>query len=627
MARSSQLNNVKYSYVVDGNKLLINLDVPDAQIEKTNVYVTVRDVADLNGNIMKSPLTMNVYVYRNPLRWDKLHEDVVLSYGDGVEITATIKNLSGESHHFELRDIPIWITPSITEGTIGPLDEQKVTFTISPFINIGTYNEVVSLVGENEMTETFSLNIKVKGESPDWKVSDALKNENLTMQMIARVRIDGLVANDPNDMLAVFGENQEVMGVAYLDVDNTANAYQALAYMIIYGHANQPTKLDFRFYDASTGNIYKLENVDGDVYTFERNAIVGTAEKPVVLVNSFNEVTTLDLAKGWNWVSLTAAPLGQVTVGELLYNASDWEPGDIIEIVNGKTAMKFFCVESENSRGYRWTEENKQIEINPAIMYRIYSTNSKKAYIGGFPCYYFMVSAKKGWNRIAYLSTINLPIAQAMSQYVPDASEGDVLKSQDAFSILSRDGSGNLTWKGTLRYMEKGKGYMLKRQKDNELTFAYPLYYGDNRYSGAGNVAPRRNVQATTMNIVANVAGVETLDGDTLVAYNGAERCGVAVADEEGVFYLNVGVDEDLAQNLSFCIERNNEVVAVTRSKIGYKADNVLGTPDEPTLINFAELNEFADDGNWYTLSGIKLAEKPQQSGIYIHNGKAQFIK
>ena len=68
-------------------------------------------------------------------------------------------------------------------------------------------------------------------------------------------------------------------------------------------------------------------------------------------------------------------------------------------------------------------------------------------------------------------------------------------------------------------------------------------------------------------------------------------------------------------------------MVAVTRSKIGYKADAVLGSPDEPTLIDFADVNEFADDGNWYTLSGIKLAEKPQQSGIYIHNGKAQFIK
>lgn len=627
MARSSQLDNIKYSYVADGNKLLINLDVPDTQIEKTNVFVTVRDVADLNGNVMKSPLTMNVYVYRNPLRWDKKHESLTVAYNYGGVIEATIKNLSGESQPFELKDLPIWIIPSMTQGVIAPLDEQKISFTVSPFTNVGSYDEMVSLVGENGMTESLALNVRVMGEAPDWRVSYDLKNENQTMQMVARVKIDGIIAHDRNDILVAFGEDQEVLGVANIDVDETANAYEALAYMIIYGHANRSTKLSFGFYDASNGKIYKLEPEDGKTYTFERNAVVGTAENPVVLSNTYDEVTTLDLACGWNWVSFTAAPLGPTTIGELLYGASEWKPGDIVEIIHGKTALKFFCEPSSGSRRYRWTEEDKVVEINPSLMYRIYSIDNKKAFIGGLPCYFTPVTVKKGWNRIAYLSTINLPIAQAMSGYVTDASEGDVLKSQDAFSILSRDGSGNLIWKGSLRYMETGKGYMLKRTKDSEHTYSYPLYYGDNRYSGVSNVAPRHNVQATTMNIVANVVGVETLEGDTLVAYNGAERCGVATADEEGAFYLNVGVDEDLAQNLSFCIERNNEVVAVTRSKIGYKADAVLGSPDEPTLIDFADLDEFADDGNWYTLSGIKLAEKPQQSGIYIHNGKAQFIK
>ena len=81
----------------------------------------------------------------------------------------------------------------------------------------------------------------------------------------------------------------------------------------------------------------------------------------------------------------------------------------------------------------------------------------------GFGSAAMKVKAKKGWSRIAYLSVINLPVAQAMSEYLPYASKGDVLKSQDAFSILSPDGAGNLVWKGTLKYMETGKGYMLKR--------------------------------------------------------------------------------------------------------------------------------------------------------------------
>ena len=627
MARSSQLDNIKYSYASDGNKLLINLDVPDAQLEKTNVYVTVHDVADLNGNLMKSPLTMDVFVYRNPLRWNVQHVSKTIAYGEGYTFTATVQNLSGKKKYFELKDLPIWISASVSEGVIAALDEEEITFTVSPYINIGNYNELISLVGDNDMSESLTVKLTVRGEEPSWAVSDELRKEGIMMQLIARVEIDKVVADDPEDVLAVFGEDGEAMGVAHIDVDNTANAHEPLAFIIIYGHANSETPLEFRFYDASTGEIYRLEPADGQTYTFDRNAIVGTDQDPVVLCNTYNEMATIDLNKGWNWVSFNVAPMQPVTVGDLLYGAAPWSPEDVMEIVDGKTALKFFCVESENSRGYRWTEENKTVEINPAIMYRIYSTDKKKAYFGGEPCFSMKVKAKKGWSRIAYLSVINLPVAQAMSEYLPYASKGDVLKSQDAFSILSPDGAGNLVWKGTLKYMETGKGYMLKRLGDGEVSFAYPLYYNDSRYRETGYAAPRHNIHATTMNIVAEVAGVETFPGDTLTAYNGAERCGTAVADEEGMFYLNLGVDEDLAQDLTFCIERGGEVVAVTRSKIGYKADNVLGTPEQPTRIDFASVDEFADDGGWYSLSGIKLNGKPQEQGVYIHNGKAVFVK
>ncbi len=627
MARSSQLDNIKYSYASDGNKLLINLDVPDAQIEKTNVYLTVHDVADLNGNLMKSPLTMDVFVYRNPLRWNVQHVSETIAYGEGYTFTATVQNLSGKKKHFELKDLPIWISASVTEGIIAALDEEEITFTVSPYINIGHYNELISLVGDNDMAENLTVKLTVRGEQPEWSVSEDLKREGFMMQMIARVEIDKVVADDSEDVLAVFGEDGEVMGVAHIDVNNTANAHEALAFIIIYGHPNTTPPLQFRFFDASTGEIYRLEPADGQTYNFERNAIFGTDVDPVVLCNTFNEMATIDLNPGWNWLSFNVAPPRPISVGDMLYGAANWNPEDIIEIVDGQTALKFFCVESENSRGYRWTEEDKMVDINPTLMYRFYSVGKKKAYFGGEPCYTMKVKAKKGWNRIAYLSVINLPIAQAMSEYLAYASEGDVLKSQDAFSILSPDGSGNLVWKGTLKYMETGKGYMLRRQNDDEVNFSYPLYYSDSRYRETGYAAPRHNIHATTMNIVAEVSGVETLAGDTLVAYSGSERCGTAVDDGNGTFYLNVGVNEDLAQNLTFCIERGGEVVAVTRSKIGYKADKVLGSPGQPTRIDFTAVDEFEDDGGWYTLSGIKLNGKPQEQSVYIHNGKAVFVK
>ena len=44
-------------------------------------------------------------------------------------------------------------------------------------------------------------------------------------------------------------------------------------------------------------------------------------------------------------------------------------------------------------------------------------------------------------------------------------------------------------------------------------------------------------------------------------------------------------------------------------------------------MIDFTAVDEFADDGGWYTLSGIKLNGKPQEQGVYIHNGKTVFVK
>ena len=130
MTSTRKLDNVRFSYVANNNDLLINLDVPDFQIEKSNVYVTVRDVPDLNGNTMASPLTMNLYVYRNPLRWDVKRVNRTVDYGVGDTFTVTIQNLSGQQQSYELHDLPFWLSASKTQGTISAQDEETITFEV-----------------------------------------------------------------------------------------------------------------------------------------------------------------------------------------------------------------------------------------------------------------------------------------------------------------------------------------------------------------------------------------------------------------------------------------------------------------------------------------------------------------
>ena len=121
--------------------------------------------------------------------------------------------------------------------------------------------------------------------------------------------------------------------------------------------------------------------------------------------------------------------------------------------------------------------------------------------------------------------------------------------------------------------------------------------------------------------------GVETEAGDKLVVYSGAERMAEAVADEEQNYYLNIGSDEMNSGNLSFVIERDGETIAITGSSISYAPNKVMGTPEEPTAINFTAIDQMPNDGKWYTVSGILIGEKPSQRGVYIHNGKAVLIK
>ena len=638
MNSNAQLENLKYSYVAKDNELLIELEEPDFMVEKTNVYVTVKEIPDMQGNLMASPLTMNLYVYRNPLRWNMKKLDEEIDYGQEKSIEVKVQNLSGQTQNFDITDLPIWITASKTSGTVSALGEEIITLNVSPYINIGTYTEQITLVGYNSMSEPLPITLKVRGEEPEWAVGDKVKKMNQSMMMVARVKINGVVTHSTEDIIGVFDDDNQTLGVAHIEVDNTAYAHDVHAFLTIYGYTNddgtQPN-LNFKFFQASSGKVYNLEPEDEQIYTFKNNAIVGTADKPVILENDFNNVQWMTLKAGWNWVSFNVVPEDEnVTVGEFLNKAAGWEPGDIITSVNGTNVQQWVYHEVENTkktaaRTYKWDHEDEKIDIDATLMYRIYSSSAKTAYFEGWSTYE-AIKLRKGWNRIAYLSSINLPIAQALSGY--QANAGDVIKSQDAFAVATNI-QDHIVWKGSLQYLEKGKGYMLKRQAEDETEFYYPLYWNNSRYSGNTTAAsaPRRNASvntSTTMNIVASVAGVETEPEDVLVVYRGTEKLAEAVADEDQNYYLNIGCDTQSKERLTFTLERDDEVVATTRSLIPYEANDVQGTPDVPTEINFTPVDpSMYADGNWYTLTGIQLQSAPKQPGCYIHNGKVKSVK
>ena len=631
------LENIPYSFVAKDNELYINLDVPDYQIEKTNVMVTVKEVTDLNGNSMASPVTMDLYVYRNPLRWTDKQLTIQTQYGEEYTFKAVITNLSGRSRRFSLEGLPIWITASQYNGVVDALGELPITFTISPYINIGNFDEVIYLTGEDEMTEPLPLSIMVRGEAPNWVVDDQLLEGNISMSIIGQVSINVDVEHDKDDMLAAFNSEHRLLGVTHLDNNVTGIGSDGLAYLTVYNEDYSPIVLYFEFYDASTGIIHKVMPLDiqEDYLTFKRDTVIGTTTDPLLFGANNNVVQTIQLKKGWNWVSFNVNP-EQDKVKNLLNNATKWLVGDGLEVDKEDGSHYLITYKAvanpkdENLLEYLWDYGDSIVSIDSRLMYRFYSNNDKQAYVAGYLGEDEIV-VHKGWNRIGYISQLNLPIGTAMSIYAENGSDGDIIKSQSEFAVLSVDAFGNKQWKGTLKYLRVGEGYMLKRNADSEVSFYYPAYLSNSRYRGDANakraVPLFQNTSGTSMTVVAKADGVEVEQGDRLVAYRGNEVCGIAEADEQGMFYLNVGDVDVLKKALTFTLEREEEVLAVTtRSQMDYQSNAALGTPDEPTTISFTTADGFDTDG-WYTMTGIKLAKQPRMRGVYIHNNKKVIVE
>ena len=637
MNNSGMLANLNYSYVADKQNLLININEPETSIEKTHVYITLRDVADLQGNLLASPVVMDLFVHQSPLRWTEKRKTIKTQYGEPYDFNVTLQNVSGKSHSFELKELPIWINASETNGTIDALDEKTITLTISPYINIGDYEERITIMSEDGMTEPLPLTITVRGEEPDWTVGEELRDKNISMNIVARVIVDDDIASDPNDIVQAYGEGHKTLGVTHVNVDKTAGINEALTYLIVYSPDGQSKPLNFEYYDVSTGRIYQLEPADGQKILFKTDAIVGSTTEPVVLVNTSKEVQTLQLKKGWNWLSFYVTP-DKNTIGNLLDGSTKWTVGDALEVVSGDgRSSKLYTYTSKRQKtnqtlyDYFWDNSTDSIQIDQTIRYRFYSDNEKQAYVTGTYEAYKPVNVLPGWNRIGYVSRLNLPVGTALADYTDKGSVGDIIKSQNEFSVLTEAG-GVRTWKGTLTFMKSGQGYMLKRNANSNTSFFYPEYMDNSRYDG-GNArqytmnAPRyANTSGVSMNIIAQTLGVELEAGDRLAVYCDGTLCGMTEQTADGLFFLSVGQTEGGSGRLSFAIERGDDVIATTPVIMTYRSDSVSGSVSEPTLINFTTIDRYAD-GSWYDMQGRKLQLQPTRKGVYIYNGQKTIVE
>ena len=628
-----ELRNLNFSYVGRDHELLVGIDELDSRVNKREVYVTLYDIPDLNGNYMASPATAAVFIDRNVLRWGQKTYKATMSYNPDEDYTFSISimNNSGATHTYTIENMPRWLNTDQLQNVIEAKTEQVLTFSISKDTNVGTYDHIIYLTDENGLAEPLVLNITVEGKQTEWAVNPDRKQ--FSMNVVARVLIGDDIVTDSRDVVGAFSSTGECMGVANIDYDPLSA--EAMVYMTIFNESSRgEDNLEFKLWHYATGKTMALdpsENID-----FYANNTYGTAKAPVILKSNNLYVQTLELKKGWNWISFNVENSKFRDGMGVLLNNYLWSDGDLLVDPTNNLMLSY--------KGGQWMVNDSKAKASARVSvtnsYRIHVADDVVLEVTGNSLSQpdqRTVTVKEGWNSIGYTPMVNLPVTTALGDYEFEAQDGDVVKSQTEFAQFTEGANGKMAWKGNLKYMKPGEGYMLHRSKKGVASFKYPFINPDVPFVGVTNnstitYAPQRSHNyANTMSLTAVAEGIELKEGDKLLAMRGAEVCGEAVVDEsekteEDAPIIYMSISGEKKAPLAFAVERNGDIIATTGEVLTYEVNAVSGNANEPTSINFVPAERLPQEG-WTTLQGIRLPGRPTEKGIYIYNGRKQLIR
>ena len=623
-----EVKNLKFGFIGRGNQLLVELDEPAAKLHHRNIYVTVRDIEDKNGNTMASPQTVCYYVTNNSLEWLVNRLDTTIMYGSVQEVELPFYNWSSASHTYTIENCPKWLTLDKYTDVLAPLGMDYVKATASKDLNIGTYNEIIYLTDEDGISEPFYLNLTVEGNQPDWAQSVGSELLENSMSISGQVFLYDELDTDERDIVGAFDNENVCHGFA--NISHSALTGETGLYLTVYDSLANGRELNFRLWQYSTGREIVL--TPEQTITFEKSAVLGT-DKPVRFDGGEDFVQYFHLKKGWNWVSFNVSSK-QLDKMNTLLTSVPWKDGDIVTDMSSDLTLTY----QENE----WlASDSVDVAISSKTAYAIKVQEPCTIPVGGTVIKdrdERTIDLKEGWNAIGYTPAINLSVETALSDYFDAAEPGDVIKSHTEFAYFTKTGNTG-RWRGSLQYMKPGEGYMMLRKGASDASFTYPYFEMGSTFREDWTTGTRRNAASQsprTMSVSAVVEGFETEEGDVLVAYSNGEIVGevtVTVCEETAghndPLYLSIAGNTQ--QPIWFAIERDGEIVASTDEVMTFKTNAVIGSPDEPTAISFvcATLNDNGQmiNDEWYTIDGLQLRQKPMRKGIYIYNGKKIVIK
>ncbi|MBQ6777508.1 MAG: hypothetical protein IJP52_04275 [Paludibacteraceae bacterium] len=570
------LNKLYFNWAFNNDELMINILNRDYEVNKQSIYITVRDVEDLNGNPMTSPVTWTAFVDRNSLKWStkKLLIKADDTTDDDIVTQVDIINQSGKRHTYTIESLPSWLTISPTYGAIDPMEEQTVRLTFNSQIAVGEYSDILYLTDEDGLSEPIHVEYVVEAIPPYDNLDEGKYPYN--MSICAQVKIGDEYDTDERDIVYAIYRN-ECVGMEHVAFDNVAN--KSKVYLTVHGNDEMNRQaIRFQLWQASTGKLYDLTtNVNvlfahGFVYNCG-------SDQPLILTTSGSEIQAIDLSAGWNWIStymdLTAT---QGALTACMTANEPWAEGDIIKNTNTRQ----FSTYDTNSGAFVGTLTS----LHHSQMYMLNTQNGNTMRIAGEilseDSMHVSVRGDGQWSPMPCLFDQTTALSEALAGYYQDASAGDIIKARNRFATFTE----NKRWEGNLTAVRPGEGYLFRRMAPGtiEIEFHKPNTSAmPKRVMGYGlevTENPFTNPKAATnMTMIAQIEGL-AISNYRLEVYVGDELAAIATPIDS-LYFLTI--QSDKVGELKF--QGNGEWLEVIGESIPYSADAHYGTLKAPVLL------------------------------------------
>ena len=582
------LTNLPFNWTYQESDLLINIKAQPREINKRTMYLTVRDVEDLNGNRQPSPVMWTVYANLNSIVWSERTLQIVTDYEQSsvARNTIAIMNQTGMTRQYTIDHLPTWLSVSPAQGTLEAEDQKTVTFTLKEVLKPGLHNHVVYLTDDQGLSEPLLIEVEVTTECPYEEPETSKFPYN--MSLCGQVMIGDAFDTDPEDkVIAIY--NNECVGLANVDYDRVTN--KSRVYLTVFGDDKMNRKpIQFRLWQASTGKVYDL-SPNRDI-VFAHGAVYGCGDSElVILTTNGNERQSIKLNAGWNWTSFNLDLRQYVAKMEKIMTADQaWTEGDLFK----NPATRNFTVYSD-SLG-RFVGDFDYLRY--IYTYMIYCHDGNTVYVSGnnLPAdsMYVTVAGNGQWSALPCLLRDATPIQKAMADYYDHASPGDLIKAHNRFAYFSEDKK----WVGDLTALRPGEGYFLRRLAPGSVKIRF--------FNQSSNNAPKRTEindedsnheainafynpkAATNMTIIAKLSNDQINDkivNDKIVnVFVGNEQAAIATPIDS-LYFLTLQSDNIGAIRF----EIDGQTFVPLGGTINYSADAHYGSLKKPVLLKLAD--------------------------------------